>query len=108
MNSLLLDLIVPGGRRPPRVIHDVVVGRVDDIQKTDSLNDGGNSVVDTLQQAGDQVVDTLSQAQSVLLDTGVGGSSSSMSMWTVLIAVVALIACVSLAIAYRRRTVANA
>ena len=68
MNSLLLDLIVPGGRRPPRVIHDVVVGR--------------------------------------LLDTGVGGSSSS--MWTVLIAVVALIACVSLAIAYRRRTVANA
>ena len=51
MNSLLLDLIVPGGRRPPRVIHDVVVGRVDDIQKTDSLNDGGNSVVDTLQQA---------------------------------------------------------
>ena len=106
MNSLLLDLIVPGGRRPPRVIHDVVVGRVDDIQKTDSLNDGGNSVVDTLQQAGDQVVDTLSQAQSVLLDTGAGGSSSS--MWTVLIAVVALIACVSLAIAYRRRTVANA
>ena len=55
MNSLLLDLIVPGGRRPPRVIHDVVVGRVDDIQKTDSLNDGGKSVVDTLQQAGDQV-----------------------------------------------------
>jgi hypothetical protein len=106
MNSLLLDLIVPGGRRPPRVIHDVVVGRVDDIQKTDSLNDGGNSVVDTLQQAGDQVADTLSQAQSVLLDTGVGCSSSS--MWTVLIAVVALIACVSLAIAYRRRTVANA
>lgn len=106
MNSLLLDLIVPGGRRPPRVIHDVVVGRVDDIQKTDSLNDGGNSVVDTLQQAGDQAADTLSQAQSVLLDTGVGGSSSS--MWTVLIAVVALIACVSLAIAYRRRTVANA
>lgn len=106
MNSLLLDLIVPGGRRPPRVIHDVVVGRVDDIQKTDSLNDGGNSVVDTLQQAGDQVADTLSQAQSVLLDTGAGGSSSS--MWTVLIAVVALIACVSLAIAYRRRTVANA
>lgn len=106
MNSLLLDLIVPGGRRPPRVIHDVVVGRVDDIQKTDSLNDGGNSVVDTLQQAGDQVADTLSQAQSVLLDTGVGGSSSS--MWIVLIAVVALIACVSLAIAYRRRTVANA
>ena len=106
MNSLLLDLIVPGGRRPPRVIHDVVVGRVDDIQKTDSLNDGGNSVVDTLQQAGDQVADTLSQAQSVLLDTGVGGPSSS--MWTVLIAVVALIACVSLAIAYRRRTVANA
>jgi hypothetical protein len=47
MNSLLLDLIVPGGRRPLRVIHDVVVGRVDDIQKTDSLNDGGNSVVDT-------------------------------------------------------------
>jgi flagellar hook-basal body complex protein FliE len=79
---------------------------VDDIQKTDSLNDGGNSVVDTLQQAGDQVADTLSQAQSVLLDTGAGGSSSS--MWTVLIAVVALIACVSLAIAYRRRTVANA
>ena len=106
MNSLLLDLIVPGGRRPPRVIHDVVVGRVDDIQKTDSLNDGGNSVVDTLQQAGDQVADTLSQAQSVLLDTGVGDSSSS--MWTVLIAVVALIACVSLAIAYRHRTVANA
>ena len=106
MNSLLLDLIVPGGRRPPRVIHDVVVGRVDDIQKTDSLNDGGNSVVDTLQQAGDQVADTLTQAQSVLLDTGAGGSSSS--MWTVLIAVVALIACVSLAIAYRRRTVANA
>ena len=106
MNSLLLDLIVPGGRRPPRVIHDVVVGRVDDIQKTDSLNEGGNSVVDTLQQAGDQVADTLSQAQSVLLDTGAGGSSSS--MWTVLIAVVALIACVSLAIAYRRRTVANA
>ena len=106
MNSLLLDLMVPGGRRPPRVIHDVVVGRVDDIQKTDSLNDGGNSVVDTLQQAGDQVADTLSQAQSVLLDTGAGGSSSS--MWTVLIAVVALIACVSLAIAYRRRTVANA
>jgi flagellar hook-basal body complex protein FliE len=106
MNSLLLDLIVPGGRRPPRVIHDVVVGRVDDIQKTDSLNDGGNSVVDTLQQAGDQVADTLSQAQSVLLDTGAGGSSSS--MWTVLIAVVALIACISLAIAYRRRTVANA
>lgn len=106
MNSLLLDLIVPGGRRPPRVIHDVVIGRVDDIQKTDSLNDGGNSVVDTLQQTGDQVADTLSQAQSVLLDTAVGGSSSS--MWTVLIAVVALIACVSLAIAYRRRTVANA
>ena len=106
MNSLLLDLIVPGGRRPPRVIHDVVIGRVDDIQKTDSLNDGGNSVVDTLQQAGDQVADTLTQAQSVLLDTGAGGSSSS--MWTVLIAVVALIACVSLAIAYRRRTVANA
>ena len=106
MNSLLLDLIVPGGRRPPRVIHDVVVGRVDDIQKTDSLNDGGNSVVDTLQQTGDQVADTLSQAQSVLLDTGAGGSSSS--MWTVLIAVVALIACISLAIAYRRRTVANA
>lgn len=106
MNSLLLDLIVPGGRRPPRVIHDVVVGRVDDIQKTDSLNDGGNSVVDTLQQAGDQVADTLTQAQSVLLDTGAGGSSSS--MWTVLIAVVALIACISLAIAYRRRTVANA
>ena len=74
MNSLLLDLIVPGGRRPPRVIHDVVVGRVDDIQKTDSLNDGGNSVVDTLQQAGDQAADTLSQAQSVLLDTGVGGA----------------------------------
>ena len=106
MNSLLLDLIVPGGRRPPRVIHDVVIGRVDDIQKTDSLNDGGNSVVDTLQQAGDQVADTLTQAQSVLLDTGAGGSSSS--MWTVLIAVVALIACISLAIAYRRRTVANA
>jgi flagellar hook-basal body complex protein FliE len=95
-----------GGIVQSTIFHDVVVGRVDDIQKTDSLNDGGNSVVDTLQQAGDQVADTLSQAQSVLLDTGAGGSSSS--MWTVLIAVVALIACVSLAIAYRCRTVANA
>jgi len=36
------------------------------------------------------------------MDNGIDGSSSS--MWTVAIAVVALVACISLAVAYRKKT----
>ena len=104
MNTLLLDIISPGGHRPHRpVIIDRPIDPPVDIPATDSLQDGGNTLVDTLQQVGDQAVDTLAQGQSVLIDSGVGGSSST-TLWTIAIAIVALIACISLAVAYRRRT----
>lgn len=103
MNTLLLDIISPGGHRPHRPIIDFPVDPP--VNNTDTLQDGGNAVLDTLQQTGDQVVDTVAQSQSLLIDSGIGGSSSS-AIWTVVIAVVALVACISLAIAYRRRTLA--
>ena len=104
MNTLLLDIISPGGHRPHRpIIIDRPIDPPIDNPVTDSLQNSGNTAIDTLQQVGDQAVDTLTQSQSLLIDSGVGGSSST-ALWTVAIAVVALIACISLAIAYRRRT----
>lgn len=105
MNTLLLDIILPGGRRPVRPDLGQRVGIRDNDQVTDTVQDSGNAVLDTLNQAGDQVADTLAQGQALLMDSGVGGSSST-AVWTVVIAVVALIVCISLAVAYRRRTMA--
>ena len=104
MNTLLLDIISPGGHRPHRpIIIDRPIDPPVDNPVADSLQNSGNTAIDTLQQVGDQAVDTLTQSQSLLIDSGVGGSSST-ALWTVAIAIVALIACISLAIAYRRRT----
>lgn len=103
MKTLLLDLIIPGSPRRPSGHFNLgeKIGEVKEVNP-DTVKDTTNGVLDSLQQAGDQVTDTLAQGQTLLMDNGIDGLSSS--MWTVAIAVVALVACISLAVAYRKKT----
>lgn len=109
MYSMLLDLIIPGQRNHRNNSWQRLgdpIGNSNHSETVDSLSSGGDTVVDTLQQGSSQVADTLSQTDSLFWDGSLGGSAPS--LWLMAIAVVALLACISLAVAYRRRVVSQA
>jgi hypothetical protein len=98
----VLDLIVPGGRRPrhPRWenLEPVKVDTVDSVQQpvvTDSIDtlQNGNAVTDTISNSSLEVM-------SNNLGTGAGNTPSV--LWTLFFVIVALAICFYLIFAYRR------
>ena len=102
----LLDIIVPGGRRPvhpprpPRVVieNPVKPETVDTLQQsvvTDS--------VDTLQN-GNVVTDSISQSslETMTNNLGTGAGNTPSMFWTMFFIILALAVCFYLVFAYRR------
>ena len=102
MRFQLLDIIVPGGRRPrhPRWedLQPVKPESVDTIQQT-SVTDS----IDTLQN-GNVVTDTISQSslETMTNNLGTGAGNTPSMFWTMFFVIVALAICFYLVFAYRR------
>ena len=110
MQRLLLDIILPGERRHPRIpigrdtLNHVPVKEPADTVVSQNPADTvvSNLPVDSVPAAD---TDTLSQAQNLL--TAGNGDDGSMLIWAICIVAVVLLLCLYLARAYRLRLQTN-
>ena len=93
MNIPLLDIIIPGQTRRPRIPRRVI----------DTVEQVKKEVTDTAVQVRGTVQDTAAQLQDYVAGGNVGSDDNSTLLWSLLVVFAALILCLWFAYTYRQR-----